>query len=104
MNLRLLKFSTISLFVLFVATVKADYEQGRSLRGVSKPDTSNLFVDVRANPTGAGGVAVGLLDEINWCNCYNQELGGSLAYDCGESTCSWCCSSMNDDWIGLDDD
>lgn len=98
-------FSTISLYVLCVATAQADYEQGRSLRGVTKPDSSgNLFVDERAKPAGEGGVAVGLLDEPNWCLCYNQETGGSLAYDCGDSTCSFCCSGMNDDWIGLDDD
>mmetsp|Transcript_17595 Transcript_17595/g.24956 ORF Transcript_17595/g.24956 Transcript_17595/m.24956 type:complete len:99 (+) Transcript_17595:171-467(+) len=97
-------FSKISLLVLFVATAQADYEQGRSLRGVSKPDDGNLFADERAKPAGSGGVAVGLLDEPNWCHCYNPVTGGSLAYDCGESTCSWCCSGMNNDWIGLDDD
>lgn len=98
-NSRLQMFSTISLLVLFVAAA-----QGRSLRGVSKPGSGNLFVDERAKPAGSGGVAVGLLDEPNWCHCYNSETGGSLAYDCGENTCSFCCSSMNDDWIGLDDD
>eukprot|EP00574_Skeletonema_japonicum_P004667 CAMPEP_0201725016 /NCGR_PEP_ID=MMETSP0593-20130828/8548_1 /ASSEMBLY_ACC=CAM_ASM_000672 /TAXON_ID=267983 /ORGANISM="Skeletonema japonicum, Strain CCMP2506" /LENGTH=106 /DNA_ID=CAMNT_0048216331 /DNA_START=82 /DNA_END=399 /DNA_ORIENTATION=+ len=105
MNPRLQMFSTISLFLLCMATAQSeDFEQGqgRSLRGVSKPDSGNLFVDERAKP-GSGETAVGLLGDQLLCNCDNGQHDCTNFYipnDC--STCCWHWDQYpdgNDDWV-----
>mmetsp|Transcript_17596 Transcript_17596/g.24957 ORF Transcript_17596/g.24957 Transcript_17596/m.24957 type:complete len:99 (+) Transcript_17596:171-467(+) len=97
-------FSKISLLVLFVATAQADYEQGRSLRGVSKPDDGNLFADERAKPAGSGGVAVGFGEEELLCNCDGSQHDCTNFYipnDC--DTCCWWWDQIHGNDENIDD-